>query len=113
MVSLTIGAYDVSAKTTALKDSPKKIEDNSNSFTTADGITHRNILATKHSLDISLSNLTDTQRNAVISALSPDTVSVSYNSNSGTFYGDVVPSELAYSDDDGNHWDINFTLEEV
>lgn len=113
MVFLAIGSYDVSAKVTVLKDNPKKIEDSSNSFTTGDGITHRNVLATKHSLDISLSNLTDTQRNAVISALSPDTVSVSYNGSTGTFYGDVVPSELAYSDDDGNHWDINFTLEEV
>lgn len=113
MVSLTIGAYDMSAKVTKLNIAAKKIEDNSNSFTTANGITHRNVLATKQSLDISLENLTDTQRNAVISALSTDTVLVAYNSSTGTFYGDVVPSEVVYSDGDVNHWDINFTLEEV
>lgn len=114
MTSITIGGVDITAKVVKYNHSTKKIEDNANSFTTADGTTHRNILAVKNILSISCENLNDTLKGSLSTALSASTISVSYGGVSGTFYGDESPFELLYVDGDGvNHWDLSFNLEEV
>ena len=48
MTSITIGGVDITAKVVKYNHSTKKVEDSANSFTTADGTTHRNILAVKN-----------------------------------------------------------------
>ena len=114
MTSITIGCVDITAKVVKYNHSKKKVEDNAKSFTTADGTTHRNILAVKNILSISCENLNDTLKGSLSTALSASTISVSYGGASGTFYGDDSPFELLYVDSDGvNHWDLSFNLEEV
>ena len=110
---IKIGGYDVQRffKYEVIEE---PVYDSSNSFTTADGTTHRNILAVKNILSISCENLNDTLKGSLSTALSASTISVSYGGASGTFYGDESPFELLYVDGDGvNHWDLSFNLEEV
>lgn len=113
MVNLILRSNNISPKVSKYEEKMNKVEDSSNTFTTADGKTHKCILSNKMSISVSLENLTDSEKNNVIASLGADTVSVTYGSNTGTFFGNTAPSVICYSDNSGNHWDIDFTLEEV
>lgn len=113
MVNLIIGGNDVSGKVTKYEETPKKIEDSVNSFITADGKTHKCLLPSKVTITASLEDLSDSEKASITTALTSDTVSITYGGNTGTFFGDSTPSTICYTDGNVNHWDIDFTLEEV
>lgn len=112
-MNLVISSYDISSNVTSYSADAAKNIDSSLSFTTVNGTRHYCLLGIKHKLSVSVDNLTDTQHVALLAALAPNEISVTYNGNTGTFHGESAPSELFYSGTDGDHWDVSFSIEEV
>lgn len=111
MIDLIIGTF-TSGKIVDLTEKINKIEDNINSFTTADGKKHKCIIDKKNQLTVAYENLNDIEKEALINSVSIDVFNVTYNSISSQYCLECIPFNECYSDTNGNHWDITLTLEE-
>ena len=112
-MNLVISGFDISNKVTSYQSDATKYIDSNLSFTTSDGKRHYCFLGIKHKLSVTVEDLTDTEHTALLSALAPNEIPVTYNGKTGTFHGESAPSELFYSDSNGNRWDVSFSFEEV
>lgn len=114
MILLIISGTDYSKK---IVDEPKEgsadLVDSADSFTSLANTRHRCVRAVKRRLTITLSGLTDGEKDALMSQIEGKNFPVAYKGEAFIAFCESRESTCYYGGSDGNLYDVSMTIEEV